>query len=169
AATLEAGYEYAASYLHGLAPDLVIGGHSWVIDKPAELIARYGAWAAKMKAALVAVTGEADYRLAFDPYQVRADPYRVSLARGETREILLHVRNYADAPQAHRIRVDCGDGVDANPRVLEGRVAAESSGAFAVRLSAARDAVPGVKLVTFDATLGGRAVGPWFDMIVRVT
>lgn len=165
---LEESYLYAANYLHGLGPDLILGGHCWVLDKPRELIERHRAWAQNMRDALAALSPCDDYRYTFDPYWVRADPYRVSLSAGETREVLVRVRNFRDRRQAHRISIDCGDGVDVNPRVLEGAVAAESTGAFPIRVSAARDAKPGVRIVAFDATLDGKPFGPWFDLIVNV-
>jgi glyoxylase-like metal-dependent hydrolase (beta-lactamase superfamily II) len=167
-ATLEAGYQYAADYLHGLAPDLIVGGHCWVIDKPAALIERYRAWAGKMREALDDLTDEADYRLAFNPYQVQAYPYRTRLAAGETREVAIIVRNVLPQARTYRIAVDAGAGVEANPRVLEGRVPGDDQVITPLRLKAAADARPGVRIVSLDLTLDDRRIGPWFDLIVGI-
>jgi len=39
--TLEEGYLYAAEYLHTINPDLIIGGHCWLLDRPEQLIERF--------------------------------------------------------------------------------------------------------------------------------
>lgn len=40
-AILEEGYIYGAEYLSRLRPDIILGGHSYVMDRPAEFIERY--------------------------------------------------------------------------------------------------------------------------------
>ena len=42
ACTVEEGYGYAGRYLHSIAPDLILGGHSWAIADPGPLIRRRG-------------------------------------------------------------------------------------------------------------------------------
>ena len=92
ACTVEEGYGYAGRYLHSIAPDLILGGHSWAIADPGPLIERYMAAAIALREALVALTAEPDYRLAFDPYWLRVHPYRVALARGGRAEAALRQR-----------------------------------------------------------------------------
>ena len=46
-AVLEEGYIHAAEYLKRLKPDILMGGHSFVMDRPAGLIERYRRWAYK--------------------------------------------------------------------------------------------------------------------------
>ena len=46
---LEEGYIYAADYLRRLQPDLIMGGHSYVMDHPKELIERYHKWAVTIR------------------------------------------------------------------------------------------------------------------------
>jgi glyoxylase-like metal-dependent hydrolase (beta-lactamase superfamily II) len=168
AGILEEGYLHAAAYLHALAPDLILGGHSWVLDKPAGLIARYREGAERLRDAFRALSGGDDYRYRFDPYWVRAEPFRLKLAPGASADVTLKVRNFGPAPQRHRVEIDAGDGLQAEPAVLEGVAAAEGVSRQPLRLTAAKDAAPGVRLVAFDVTRDGRRVGPLFDMTVEV-
>ena len=55
-----------------------------------------------MRDAFGDMSAEADYRYMFDPFWVRADPYRHS-PRAGTAEIVLHVRNFLPRPQPYRI------------------------------------------------------------------
>jgi len=165
---LEEGYLYAASYLHGLQPDLILGGHSWVMDKPAALIERYRAGAEALRAAFRALSSDEDYRYWFDPYWVRVEPYRTTLRRGESAEVSLHVRNFRERAQAHRIEPRAGAGVVVEPAVVEGKVGAGGRGAYPLRLTAAADAPLGVRLVPMEMTVDGRRYGQLFDFVVDV-
>jgi glyoxylase-like metal-dependent hydrolase (beta-lactamase superfamily II) len=165
---LEEGYIYAAEYLTRLQPDLLVGGHSFVMDRPAEFIERYRRWAYDMRDAFRALSPDTDYRYWFDPFWVRAQPYRVSLSPAADTELTVHVRNFRPNPQIHRIAIHTPPGIVAEPAVLEGQLNGESRRAFPVRLSAAAGASPGVNLVALDVTLDGRRYGEWFDLIVRV-
>jgi len=66
-----------------------------------------------------ALSSERDYRYGFDPFWVRAEPYRVSVAPGQRVEVRLHVRNFQRGRQAHRIEIHTPPGIVAEPRVLE--------------------------------------------------
>jgi len=165
---LEEGYLYAANYLRRLKPDLIMGGHSFVMDKPAALIERFGKWALDMRATFQALSPDEDYRYWFDPFWVRAEPYRLMLQRGQSGEVLLYVRNFRRRQQRHRIEIHTPSGIIAEPAVLEGKLAAESQEAFSVRLTAAGNAKTGVTIVALDVTLDGRHYGEWFDFIVDV-
>jgi glyoxylase-like metal-dependent hydrolase (beta-lactamase superfamily II) len=167
-AILEEGYIHAGEYLRRLQPDLIMGGHSFVMDRPRELIERYLRRSLALRDAYRDLSAEEDYRYMFDPYWVRADPYRVSLRPGADAEITLHVRNFLDRPQRYRIEVQTPPGVTAEPDVLEGTTPPESTIRTTVRLVAASEIEPGVQIVAFDATLDRRRYGPWFDCIVGV-
>ena len=78
-AIIEEGYILGAEYLTKLKPDLIMGGHSWVMDKPAEMVERYRKWAYDLRDALHGLSGEEDYYRWFDPFWVRAEPYRSTL------------------------------------------------------------------------------------------
>lgn len=166
---LEEGYLYAAGYLHSLAPDLMIGGHSWVMDRPREMIERYRQGALALRSAFQSLSTDPEYRYGFDPFWVRAEPYRTTLRPGETADVLLYVRNFRDRRQQHRIAVHTPPGITVEPGVLEGQVAAESTAVFPLRLSAAKDAASGLRLAAFDVTLDDTRYGEWFDMIVQVS
>lgn len=165
---LEEGYIYGAEYLKRIAPDIILGGHSYVMDRPTAFIERYRKWAYDIRAALQALSSDADYRYWYDPYWVRAEPYRVKLKRGESAEVMVNVRNFRAGAQRHRIELRTPRGVTANPPVLDGQVAGESRQGFPVRLTADASAVPGVALTTFDITLDGKRYGEYFDLIVEV-
>jgi hypothetical protein len=165
-AILEEGYIYGAEYLSRLKPDLIAGGHSYVMDKPAAFIERYRRWAYAMRDAFKDVLN--DYPYDFDPFWVRAEPYRVKVKRGETVEVDVHIRNHRDRVQKHRIEVHAPPGLVAETPVLEGERPASSRGASTLRLRADASAEPGVKIVAFDITLDGRRYGELFDLIVEV-
>jgi glyoxylase-like metal-dependent hydrolase (beta-lactamase superfamily II) len=164
---LEEGYIQGAEYLKRIAPDILVGGHSYVMDRPAELIERYRQWSYEIRDAFRALSAESDYRLWYDPFWVRAEPYRVSMAAGATAELTVHVRNFGDRPQKHRIEIHTTPGITADPAVLSGELSPDARGAFTVRLGAAASAPAGVRIVAFDITLDGRRYGEWFDAIVE--
>jgi hypothetical protein len=129
---LEEGYIYAGEYLKRLNPDILIGGHSFVMDRPAQFIARYRRWAYEMRDAFQSLSSEKDYRYGFDPFWVRAEPYRVSVQPGELVQVRLHVRNFQRDRQAHRIEIHMPPGIVAEPAVLEGRLPGRARESFPV-------------------------------------
>ncbi len=167
-AILEEGYLYGAEYLQRLQPDLIVGGHSWVMDRPGPMIDRYVAWAREIRDVYQSLSAEEDYRYMFDPYWVRAEPYRVFVKAGQTTEVTLHVRNFLARPQKHRIQVQAPQGIAVEPALLESVVQPQSSAEFRVRVSATPESKPGARIIAFDVTLDGKRYGPWFDMIVCV-
>ncbi|MDB6033920.1 MAG: hypothetical protein JWM16_4258 [Verrucomicrobiales bacterium] len=167
-AILEEGYIYGAEYLKRLKPDLLMGGHSFVMDHPSAFIERYRKWSYQMRDAFRTLSSEKDYRYWFDPFWVRAEPYRVSIKQGSSTTIQLHVRNFNARSQQHHIEVHTGPGLAAEPSVLDEKLAKSSRATFPIRLHARTDASPGVHLVAFDLTLDGRRFGERFDCIVNV-
>ncbi len=164
----EQGYVVGAEYLSKLNPDLIMGGHSWVMDHPADLIERYRKWSLDLVDALHALSGPGEYRYWFDPYWIQADPYRIPLPRGGSADVIIHVQNFRDTAQAHHIELHLIDGLSAEPKILEGTVQPHSIGDFHVRLSAGNDAPSGVSIVAFDTTLDGHRFGELFDAMVCV-
>jgi glyoxylase-like metal-dependent hydrolase (beta-lactamase superfamily II) len=167
-AILEEGYIYAAEYLKQLKPDLLMGGHSFVMDRPAKFIERYRKWSYAIRDAFRELSSEKDYRYWFDPFWVRAEPYRVKVRRGESVAIQLHVRNFNSRAQRHQIEVHSPPGLLAETLLLEGELAKSSRAAFPVRLRATSDAAAGVHLIAFDVTLDGWRFGERFDCIVQI-
>jgi len=165
---LEEGYLYAAGYLHSLEPDLIVGGHSWVIDRPRELIDRYRKGAQALRRAYQALSSDPDYRYTFDPYWVRAEPYRVTLRVGEPAELVLHVRNFREREQKHAVAVHTPEGIHATPPVMEIRVPPETTLRLPFRLAVSPGVKEGLHLVAFDVTLGGQRLGEWFDLVLNV-
>lgn len=160
-AVLEEGYIYGAEYLSRIKPDMILGGHSYVMDNPAAFIERYRRWSYAMRDMFKEVL--ADYPYDFDPFWVRAEPYRVKVKRGETAEVDVHIRNFRSRPQKHRIEVR---GLPSEPAVLEGELPAETRRPSKIRVRG--EGEPGVKIVAFDVTLDGRRYGERFDLIVEV-
>ena len=167
-AIIEEGYLYAARYLKKLQPDLLIGGHSYVMPEPKGLIDRYLRWSQEIIRAYQDLLPDPDYRYRFDPYWVKAMPYRTTLQPGQTAEVQIVVRNFRPQDQRHRVTISTPPGIAAKPAVLEGVVAAESRQSYLVRLHARADAKPGVNIVAFDITLDGNRYGQWFDCIVQI-
>ncbi len=165
---LEEGYILGAEYLARLQPDMIVGGHSYVMDRPAGLIERFRKWSTEMRDAFRALSPEEDYRYFYDPFWVRAEPYRVSVPAGGEIEVAVHVRNFRSHAQAHRIGVHAPPGLSAEPPELAGELAAESRGTFPLRLRAGPEAKEGVNLVAFDVSLDGRRYGERFDLVVEV-
>jgi hypothetical protein len=118
--------------------------------------------------AFKALSAEEDYRSMYDPYWVRADPYRVKLPQGGTAEVTLHVRNFLARPQPYRIAVHCPEGIAAEPAVLEGTTADAGTVHGPLRLKAASAAKSGVQIVALDVTVDGKRYGEWFDFVVGV-
>jgi hypothetical protein len=121
-----------------------------------------------MRDAFRSLSSEQDYRYWFDPFWVRAEPYRVTVKRGQSAEIQLHVRNFQSGPQKHQIAIQTPPGLVAETPGLQGQLEGASRKAFAVRLRATPDAEPGVRLIAFDVTLDGRRFGQRFDCIIEV-
>ena len=131
------------------------------------MIERYRQWAYKLRSALQSLSTDEDYRYWYDPYWVRAEPYRVHLEGQDWQEVLVHVRNFRDRIQSHRIEVHTPEGIIAEPKVLVGTLPASSRKAFPIKLRAAGSA-SGVRIVAFDIALDGKRYGEWFDAIVEV-
>ena len=121
-----------------------------------------------MRDAFRELSSEKDYRYWFDPFWVRAEPYRVKVKRGESVAIQLHVRNFNSRAQRHRIEVHTPPGLIAETPLLEGTLAKSSRAAYPVRLRATPDAAAGVHLVAFDVTLDGRRFGERVDGILEM-
>jgi len=166
-AILEEGYILGAEYLSRLKPDLLMGGHSYVMDRPAAFIERYRRWAYEMRDAFKDLLSEDDYRYGYDPFWVRVEPYRVTLKAGEEVEWTVHVRNFTPRPQKVRVDFRAGPGLEPPPGLLS-ELAGESRSAYKVRLRAAPGAAPGVSIVGLDVTRDGRRLGEWFDAVVEV-
>jgi hypothetical protein len=133
---------------------------------PAKFIERYRGWAYQMRDAFAALSPDKDYRYWFDPFWVRAEPYRLTLHGGQSTEAAVWVRNFRNRSQSHRIEIHTPPGIIAEPAVLEGKLKARSRQAFPLRLKAAAEAGAGVRIVALDATVDGKRLGEWFDLIV---
>jgi len=168
-AVFEEGYLYAADYLKELQPDLLMGGHSFVMPQPAVFIDRYHQWARGIIRLYQDLLPGADYRYCFDPYWVKAEPYRVTLVPDQSVQVQIVVRNFREREQQHHIKICTPPGITARPAVLEGVVDGAASLSIPVHFSATTDARTGVHLAAFDITLDGERYGQWFDMILQVT
>jgi len=167
-AVLEEGDSVAGEYLTQLKPDILVGGHSYVMDKPAKIIDRYREWAYKMRNALQTVSSDKDYRYWFDPYWVRSDPYRSEMKKGEMVEIDVEVRNFSEYERTYRIEIHTPSGLIANPKYIEKKIKGNSRAAIPVALTSLPDATAGNSIVAFDVTLDGKQYGELFDAIVKI-
>lgn len=167
-AILEEGYIYAAEYLTKLQPDILIGGHSFVMDHPAELIERYKKWSYEMREAFRSLSPDPDYQYWFDPFWVHAEPYRTHIKQGQTSEFMLSVRNFQEKEQHHYIKIHTPQGVTVTPSKIEGMVAPESKEKCPIQLKIDKNCPKGVYIIAFDITLDGHARGELFDAILIV-
>jgi len=167
-AILEEGYIYGAEYLKRIHPDILVGGHSFVMDHPTAFIKRYRKWSYEMRAAFQALSPDPDYRYWFDPFWVRAEPYRVALQPGKSETVNIHVRNFRSRKQNHRIEIHTPADLVAEPGILVGTLSGQSRHAFPIRIRAAANAPPGVRIVALDVTLDGQRYGERFDLVVGV-
>lgn len=165
---LEEGYILGAEYLSRLKPDLILGGHSYVMPEPAAFVERYRKWSYTMRDAFQELIREDDYRYGYDPYWVRAQPYRTQLTPGNSAMLTLHVRNFSAQPQTTRIVIDAPPGLKVEPATLDVETAASGRSQVQVRVSATSDATPGVQLLGLDVTRNGIRYGQRFDAIVEV-
>ena len=168
ACTIDEGYGYAGKYLHSIAPDLILGGHSWAIENPKPLIDRYIAAADELREAFRDLTKDRDYRLAYDPTWARVHPYRVNVKPGDTADAAIVVRNFLDVPTVYEITLVCPEGIRFDPSVATLRVEAGGARRLPVRVTAANDAAGGLALVAIDITQDGVRRGQLFDLIVNV-
>jgi uncharacterized membrane protein len=115
------------------------------------------------------LSAEDDYRRWYDPFWVRAEPYRLTVKPGESVALALWIRNFRPVRQIHRIELRAPPGLRVEPAVIEGDLAGEFRRAFPVRVTADADAAPGVRLIGLDTTLDGQRYGEWFDFVVGVS
>jgi len=167
-AILEEGYIHAGEYLKRLQPDILIGGHSFAMGRPKAFIERYRRWSYEMREAFQALSSEKDYRYWFDPFWVRAEPYRTVLRRGRSVDVDLHIRNFQAGVQKHRIEIHTPSGLSAEPPVIEGSLPGATRRTLPFRLTATSEAAANTHLVAFDVTIDGRRLGQRFDLIVEV-
>jgi hypothetical protein len=165
-AVLEEGYILGAEFLHRLKPDLLIGGHSFVMDRPARFIERYRQWAYAMRDAFRALSSDPDYRYWFDPFWIRAEPYRVSIPPGGQAETVLFLRNFASYAQAYRVALHCPAGLALEPAVIEQRIPGRSILRMPLRIKAAAELKAGVSVIGLETTVAGKRYGERFDFIV---
>ena len=164
----EEGYLYAGEYLQKLQPDLIMGGHSYVMPEPKAFVDRYTAWAREIINVYRDLLPDPDYEYCFDPYWVSAYPYRVDFGESSEQTIQVTVRNFCSTDQKHHIKLVLPKGVTADSAVLDGIVPAESRRTFPVKLTADTAVLaPGLQIAPFDITLDGRTHGQMFDFLLK--
>jgi glyoxylase-like metal-dependent hydrolase (beta-lactamase superfamily II) len=167
-AILEEGYIYGSEYLKRIQPDLLVGGHSFVMAHPAAFIERYRRWSYEMRDAFRAVSSDPEYRYWFDPFWARPEPYRVTLSPGQAKAVNIHLRNFRSREQSHHIEFHTPPGLQVEPTVLEGRLSPESRTALPILIKAESNVSAGVRIVALDIRLDGKRYGEWFDIVVEV-
>ena len=168
-AIFEEGYLVGSRYLCDLKPDIVSGAHSVLMPNPAAFLDRYHEWSKRIIAHYRGLMPDQNYEYGYDPFWVRAYPYRVDLTKENTQTVQITVRNFRDTPQKHRVELKLPPGIEAEPKVLEGSVAAKSRQSFPVKLTIKDRAAlgAGVQIVPFDITLDGKRYGEMFDFVMQ--
>lgn len=167
-ALFEEGYIHCAEYLCRLQPDLILAGHSSVIPNPGAQLERFRRWAYEIREAFRSLSPEACYEYFFDPYWVRAYPYRTWTSPGHCFDLTLFVRNFQRRPQTHSIRLCLPEGWSADPEVVEGTTPPGRTTEQHVAVSVPEKASAGVYLMTFDITRDAERHGELFDALVAV-
>jgi glyoxylase-like metal-dependent hydrolase (beta-lactamase superfamily II) len=164
----EEGYLLGSRYLKELAPDIVMGAHSYVMPEPVGLLHRYHEWSKEIIRLYKDLLPETDYEYLYDPYWVSAYPYRVDFSQKETQSVEVTVRNFRSNEQSHEITLVTPAGITADPPVLRGKIPAEQRATYRVNLRIDRTkAQKGLGIIPFDVTLDGKHKGQWFDFIYR--
>jgi len=166
-AILEEGYIYAGEYLKKLDPDIIIGGHSFVMENPKELINRYRDWAYKMRDALKSLSSDEDYKYWFDPFWVRAEPYRLQIKQHSQNTLTIYVNNFINSQALVKICPRTPKGLNVEPKVIEISIPKRSSKTTSFTITA-DDSTTGVSIITFDITRNNKRYGELFDCIVNV-
>ncbi|MBL8825402.1 MAG: MBL fold metallo-hydrolase [Planctomycetaceae bacterium] len=167
-AVLEEGYIQGSEYLARLKPDLILGGHSYVMPEPAAFVERYRQWSYAMRDAFRDLIREEDYRYGYDPFWVRAQPYRSTVSPGGEVELTIHLRNFMAREQTQEIRVLTPPGLTVEPRTFSTKLPAEARVIRKIKVRADHAIKPGVQIIAFDITRDGRRDGALFDAIVEV-
>lgn len=167
-AVLEDGYIQAAEYLQKMNPDILVGGHSYVMANPREMIGRYRQWAYAMRDALQELSFLGDYRYWFDPYWVRFDSYRQTLQKETTSKSNIIIHNFSRNRQEFRIFIHTPKGIHVSPHEIHTFVDAESEISIPFSCAMTDEALPGVQRLTLDVTLGTIRLGEWFDGILNI-
>ena len=165
---LEEGYIYGAEYLSKLNPDRIVGGHSVVIDYPGDLIDRYRQWAYQLRDSFQELSTFQDYRYWFDPYWVKAEPYRSRLAKGKLVKVNLVIRNFSEGDQFYKVKIRTPKGITSDPEYIEMKITGPGMKSYLVEFEATEKAVTGVEIVSFDLTLNGEPIEGWFDAILNI-
>lgn len=166
--TLEEGYLYAANFLHSIAPDMIVGGHCWVMDRPQQLIERYRQRMLALRDAFRALSSEDDYRYIFDAYWISVSPYRHIVEPGQAASAQILIRNYRSRPEQHHIEFHALPGITVEPPVLKGSVDADETAVIPVTIRATPGTANGLRIVAMDITRDGRRFGELFDFLVHV-
>ena len=130
-ASLEEGYIYAAEYLKRLDPDILVGGHSFVMDRPAAFIERYRLWAYDMREAFRACSAR-NRTTATGSIRSGCGLSRIAWCCGPGRRasVSLHLRNFLPGPQQHRIELHVPPGIAVEPATIDGQLEGCSRASF---------------------------------------
>ena len=168
-AILEEGYMVGADLLERIRPDLIVGGHSFAIGNPGPLVERYGRWAREMRDAFREILPGGGYPYGFDPFWVRAEPFRVRVkAGGPEAEASVFVRCFRPGGERYRVELHPAPGIGVEPAVLEGVAAGPGLREHRIRLRADAGLPPGPRIVALDLTVDGDRLGERFDLIAVV-
>ena len=162
---LEESYIYAGEYLKKIKPDLILGGHSWVINNTAPIIDRYLKNALQLRDMFKRFSVESDYRWMFDPYWVRMEPYRVIAGPDGTSNARIYLRNFEQREVSFKVALELPEGLYAEPATIETKVASETTTSIPIVFRWKQGASKGTQLIGLDITRDGKRLGQLFDAI----
>lgn len=165
---LDQGYAYTAHYLKELAPDLILAGHSVVIENPAIQLERYVKWSEDMRRALQDLSPFENEKLFFDPCWMRAQPYRSFVKPGEPGKVTLFLRNHSRHTQTFRLIPRLPQGWESSVREWKGEVATGLTVSTELEFTPPTNVTAGGYLIVFDITFGEKQFGELFDALFFV-
>ncbi len=165
---LDEGYAYTAQYLKELAPDLILAGHSVVIEHPQRQLEKYVQWSEDMRSALQDLSPFENEKLFFDPYWMRAQPYRSYLKAGEKGQLTLFLRNHSEHEQAFHITPRLPEGWQSSLLLWEDQVAGGATLTCELEFTISANATSGSYALTFDIVMGEQLFGELCEALVFV-
>ena len=129
------------------------------------MIDRYLKWATEIRDQYQDLSFHEDYRYMFDPYWVRAEPYRLFAKPGQTVNAVLHVRNFLSRSQSCRIVVQTPEGVSITPTEIHRQLEPESVTQIPLSIKTPKNTKPGRWIIPLDITLEEHRYGQLFEML----
>jgi glyoxylase-like metal-dependent hydrolase (beta-lactamase superfamily II) len=160
-------YVASAELYRRLRPELLLTGH-WaprrVTDEYLEALRDDGQRVAGLHRAMLPL-GDVDFGA--EGFGARLTPYRMTVASGETAELVVEVRNPFRREAAAEVRLGLPRGWTSAPAAIEVRLLEHGEGRATFQVTPAGP--PGLGIVAADLTVDGQKFGEQAEALVTVT